>query len=115
MKCTLCKSHNILLKRSRRGYYYECLDCHAKVGCHQGTKKPMGTFADKEMRNLRNKCHKMFDYTREGQRRWITSKERMALYRKLAESLNIPQSKCHFAKLSREQLKQAEKILETWY
>lgn len=38
-----------------------CRDCMAYVGCHQNTKKPLGTMADKETREWRVKTHAVID------------------------------------------------------
>ena len=40
---------------------YLCRDCNAYVGCHQNTNNPLGTMANKELRELRTECHKLFD------------------------------------------------------
>ena len=38
-----------------------CKDCDARVGCHQNTKTPLGTMANKELRDWRIKAHAFFD------------------------------------------------------
>lgn len=38
-----------------------CAPCDAYVGCHQNTKKPLGTLANKETRQWRMKAHEAFD------------------------------------------------------
>lgn len=38
-----------------------CKPCDAYVGCHNNTKKPLGTMADKETREWRKKAHLSFD------------------------------------------------------
>jgi len=40
---------------------YYCLDCGSYVGTHQNTKKPLGTMANKELRDWRIKAHAFFD------------------------------------------------------
>ena len=40
---------------------YYCWECDAYVGCHQNTKLPLGTMANKELRTLRMECHALFD------------------------------------------------------
>jgi hypothetical protein len=40
---------------------YYCKECDARVGCHQNTKHPLGTMANKELRVWRQKAHKAFD------------------------------------------------------
>ncbi len=40
---------------------YLCRPCNAYVGCHQNTRKPLGTMANRETREWRKKAHEMFD------------------------------------------------------
>lgn len=40
---------------------YLCRPCNAYVGCHQNTKKPLGTMANKELREWRVKAHSAID------------------------------------------------------
>lgn len=41
--------------------FYICMPCLAFVGCHPGTKKPLGTLANSELRKMRLEAHKTFD------------------------------------------------------
>lgn len=38
-----------------------CRKCNAYVGCHNNTRKPLGTMANKELREWRIKVHALFD------------------------------------------------------
>ena len=40
---------------------YFCKDCETYVGCHENTRRPLGTMADKETMNLRKQAHALFD------------------------------------------------------
>lgn len=40
---------------------YWCKECDAYVGCHNNTRKPLGTMANKELREWRMKAHAAFD------------------------------------------------------
>jgi zinc-finger-containing domain len=40
---------------------YFCKPCNAYVGCHNNTRKPLGTMANAELREWRKKAHKVFD------------------------------------------------------
>lgn len=40
---------------------YYCKPCDAYVGCHQNTRKPLGTMANKELREWRKKAHAVID------------------------------------------------------
>ena len=49
-------------KRYGKSYMcYYCKPCDAYVGCHENTKKPLGTMANKKLRDLRTTCHSLFD------------------------------------------------------
>ena|SRR3990167_2372253 len=40
---------------------YLCRSCHAYVGCHENSRKPLGTLANAETRDWRKKAHTIFD------------------------------------------------------
>jgi len=40
---------------------YYCKPCDAYVGCHQNTRRPLGTMANKELREWRMKVHAHID------------------------------------------------------
>ena len=40
---------------------YLCKPCNAYVGCHNNTKKSLGTMANAETREWRKKAHSVFD------------------------------------------------------
>jgi len=40
---------------------YWCKDCDAYVGCHNNTKIPLGTMANKELRKKRMEVHDIID------------------------------------------------------
>lgn len=40
---------------------YLCKPCDAYVGCHQNSRQPLGSMADKELRELRKQCHALLD------------------------------------------------------
>ena len=40
---------------------YYCKDCNAYVGCHNNTRKPLGTMANAELRKWRMLAHAHFD------------------------------------------------------
>ena len=61
---------------------YWCADCDAYVGCHNNTRVPLGTMANKELRRARMAAHEVIDplwrsgeYTRKG------------LYRRLSDAM----------------------------
>lgn len=58
-----------LVKFRKPGYPYQknygpiwrCMTCDAFVGCHRGTTKPLGTPANAELRQARQRAHGAFD------------------------------------------------------
>ena len=62
-----------------------CKKCNAYVGCHKNTKEPLGTLANKELRDLRIKAHNAIDvYWKE------LDYSRGEVYRKLKEHFGFP-------------------------
>lgn len=64
--CSYCKSPATLVDSSAfnaksYGPVWACLPCEAYVGVHPGTTKPLGTLANRELRNLRVMAHRQFD------------------------------------------------------
>lgn len=88
MICPYCKKEapcvdsSIIYGRSY-GNVYLCEDCDAYVGCHKGTKKPLGTLANRELREWRKKAHAEFDPLWKGGRM-----KRSQAYAWLKKSLN---------------------------
>lgn len=78
-----------------------CRACNAYVGCHQNSRRPLGTMANKETREWRMKAHLVFDpfwkekgYTRK------------SIYGKISEAMG---TEIHIAESNIEQCK---KIIE---
>lgn len=69
MKCPFCdkeavwcENKAIYGKNYGKSYMcWFCKPCRAYVGCHQNTKKPLGTIANKETREWRIKLHAIID------------------------------------------------------
>lgn len=107
-KCSLSvlrgKSYTASGKRSlwRRGkndgYLYVCdryPQCDAYVGAHQGTKLPMGTLANGDLRNKRIQAHKAFDWL------WksgLMSKQQAYIW--MQAKLGLDSQQAHIAKFS---------------
>jgi ssDNA-binding Zn-finger/Zn-ribbon topoisomerase 1 len=83
------------------GWLWTCTNyptCDTYVGCHQGTTVPLGTLANKELREWRSKAHRTFDQT------WKHNQTtRTDAYAKLAKQLNIPIQQCHIAMFTKQQ------------
>ena len=70
--------------------FYQCKNCDARVGCHNGTTKPLGRLANAELREAKSMAHKAFDPI------WrFGNKSRKAVYAWLAKELKIDKHKCH--------------------
>lgn len=69
-------------RRYGRSYMcYFCKPCDAYVGTHNNTEVPLGTMANKELRQLRRKAHHFFD------KLWKNGKmSRSEAYEKLART-----------------------------
>lgn len=69
MKCPYCKQEaewvenkEIYGKNYGKSYMsYFCRACDAYVGCHQNGHAPLGTMANRNLRDLRKQCHLLFD------------------------------------------------------
>ena len=82
-------------RATEKSIYYECLPCGAYVGCHKYTDRPLGTLANYELRAIRVKTHKEFDWIWNNPK--LTKMNRTAAYRWLARQLGIAPNDCHIA------------------
>lgn len=73
-----------------REYIYQCQNCNARVGCHKGTKRPLGNVANETLRLKRMETHQIFDaYWR------AAGMSRSQAYRWLAEQLGLAEAETH--------------------
>lgn len=80
-------------------------ECDAYVGCHNMTNKPLGTLANAELREARNKAHSAFNKIwRNG---LITRK---SAYKVLQRVMLMTESEAHIAKMSIEQCRKVASI-----
>jgi hypothetical protein len=91
-------------------FYWRCIPCDARVGCHKkganvhgvisdGTL-PVGTLADKTLRRLRNNAHKALDPL------WLSGRmKRREAYAWLARELGINIVNCHIGRFDIETCK----------
>lgn len=88
-------------------------DCNSYVGVHRGTKKPMGSLADKELRNKRIRAHRAMN-------RLIESGYmcKNGVYAWLSCSLNLPPKETHIGCFSdymcEQTIMECERVLENW-
>lgn len=115
--CNLCggeviftTNDNIYGRKYGSGWCYYCTNCGAYVGTHKPRpSEALGILANAEMRELKVKCHEIFD------KKWKESKTRHhsrdLAYSRLAKKMGIPVEDCHFGYMNLEQLKKAYQIL----
>lgn len=78
--------------------FWLCENCDAWVGCHDGTIKPLGRLANKELRDAKQRAHAAFDPLWQAKiRRDRVPKKvaRGAGYKWLAGQLGIDREHCH--------------------
>ena len=95
------------------GKCYLCTSCGAYVGTHKPRpREALGILADPEMRELKKKCHEIFDSiwqcepTRK--RKYL---KRQSLYKQLSDLMGIPEENCHFGYFDAEQLSHAYQVV----
>ena len=123
MKCQYCGKETELVDSGviygkSYGLIYRCCPCDAYVGCHPRTYKPLGTVANKELREWRKKAHSIFDPMWKAKiKRDKCSKlvARNAAYKWLAEQLNLPVEDTHIGMFNVEQCKRVIEICSTYY
>lgn len=81
---------------------YVCHSCNASIGTHGRSNRPLGTLANKELRQLRKRCHQALDVL------WEGSKETQMMTRKdayvwLRKTLNVTKKEAHIGKLDKRQ------------
>ena len=113
--CPYC-GHKAELKDSRiiygksYGLIYLCSNhpvCMAFVGVHKGSTTPLGTLANRELRDLRKDVHSLLDW------RWKTGKmSRRGAYIWLSKRMGLPRKDTHIGLFDIEKCKQAIKLLK---
>lgn len=71
---------------------YYCKDCDAYVGCHENTRKPLGTMANLELRQWRMKAHKVMDPYWRGQHKFRRKEIYNMLSKRFGKSVHIGES-----------------------
>ena len=121
MRCPYCGAP--VIYRSAEGIYrenhlnamlYVCSKypkCDAYVRVHEGTKIPVGTLANKELRNLRRTAHLYFDQLHQS---GLMTKD--AAYHWLSELLCTPPSEAHIGHLGdyycKKVIEESRKLLD---
>lgn len=90
---------------------YFCTKCGAYVGTHKSRpKEALGLLADKEMRDMKMKCHHLFDEKWKNQNN--PREARKKAYKEFAERLGISIDECHFGYFDMDMLNKAYGILK---
>jgi hypothetical protein len=90
--------------------------CNAYVGCHPGTKKPLGRLADKELRKAKMAAHAAFDRLWKAKIALGSQKKRArgAGYQWLADQLGIPADQCHIGMFDAETCRRVVEICKPY-
>ncbi|MGH6769514.1 MAG: zinc-finger-containing protein [Xanthobacteraceae bacterium] len=79
-----------------------CRPCDAYVGCHNNTRQPKGSFANKELRRARRRAHAVIDPL------WLSGKyKRKTVYIRLQEAFG------HCVHIGESDAAKCEEIIET--
>jgi hypothetical protein len=92
--CPYCGNRSVCIDSAEvysRSYgpIWICRPCHAWVGCHKGTKKPLGRLADAELREAKKAAHAAFDPL------FKDTGLRNEGYRWLAMRMGLGRDECH--------------------
>ncbi len=110
--CPFCNSSVSLVDSAKvyhcsYGFIYLCdsfPDCDARVGCHSNSIKPLGTLANRELRQWRSLAHRYFDPL--WQSGIFTS--RQAAYKWLARAMGLPPALTHVAMFN---IRQCQRVI----
>lgn len=79
-------------------FIYQCQNCNARVGCHKGTKRPLGNVANETLRLKRMEAHQVFDAF------WKTKgMSRSQGYRWLAGQMKLAEKHTHIGSFEMDQ------------
>lgn len=117
--CNLCGGRVIFINNKRiygksygSGKCYLCTKCGAYVGTHKNRPhNAMGILANKEMRDMKIKCHELFD--KEWKKEKNRPKARKAAYKNLAHRLGIKVRDCHFGYFDLPMLNKVYELLKS--
>lgn len=79
-------------------WFWRCAPCDAYVGCHAGTKTPLGTLANAATRAARQRAHAAFDPLWKDKR--MSRSDAYALMQRL---LGLKPADAHISRLTAEQ------------
>lgn len=80
---------------------YLCQNCGARVGCHKGTDRPLGSVANEVLRLKRRETHQVFDSFWKGR-----GMSRTRAYQWLAKRMDLPEHAAHIGGFEMDQCQQ---------
>lgn len=84
---------------------YLCQNCNARVGCHKGTKRPLGNLANEVLRLKRMETHSIFDaFWKNG----VMS--RTQAYRWLSEQMGLSEECTHIGSFEMDACEQVIRL-----
>lgn len=89
-------------------WFWQCKPCNAHVGCHPGTKMPLGSLANYPLRSMRSAAHRAFDplWRAKAKKDGISYGEaRRLAYGWLAEQMDMTRDECHIGMMNIDQCK----------
>jgi len=118
IECPYCHKESVLVDSKEiygksYGMSWWCRPCDAYVGCHEGTDKPLGRLADKELREWKIKAHAAFDPLWRTKMRVSVcskSKARRLGYKWLSNILNIDVKDCHIGMFDTDMCKRVVEV-----
>lgn len=90
-------------------YAYLCTICRAYIGMHPSTDIPLGTLADKPLREARKDAKPVFNAIWQGRHM-----RRGDAYKWLAGEMGIPHGECHFGWFTAAQCRKAALVCESY-
>ena len=102
--CPYCERLAEFIDDSSEFYYgrdfgplYVCRKCDARVGCHDGSRQPLGRLANEELREAKMLVHAVFDpyWKGNGAKRSHRGRRRRDAYKRLADTMGMPVQECH--------------------
>lgn len=122
--CNICGEESVIFTSNKiiygkeygSGKCYYCTECGAYVGTHKPRPtEALGLLANKEMRDMKMKCHDIFDAIwKEKETRKEQCQARNELYVRLAKEMSMDVEECHFGWFDIDKLNKAYNILLTW-
>lgn len=91
-------------------YVYLCQVCEAAVGCHNGTRFPLGRMASRKIRQLRTEVHSIFDKLWKG-----GLMDRTKAYKWLSFELGLNFDECHIGWMQQSDLEKALILTNDYY